>query len=363
MESLLFISDISGFTKFVQTTEVEHSEHVISELLEVLINANTQSLQLAEIEGDALFFFKENQIPSQEKLLAQVESMYTAFYSHLKMMETNRICPCNACVSAQKLRLKIIAHCGDFQFLKVQESRKPFGEAVIQAHRLLKNSVESDNYFLISKELSDSIGLPEQYESTLYQFRHGNDSYDGKRMEYRYAEIDVTQLKLHNFAAPLLFATERQPNFTKEVRLEVSAYEVYELLTNYKYRHKWVEGVDQFKFKENEVTRVGTEHICVINGKYFNFVTVIKEAPIEHLVYGELTFSPPPIDRLYQFYTMIPTGEHSCSLKVELYWYTRTPKHKLMLLLGGGKQLIKGVENSIDNLAKLLNNQNETVLG
>jgi len=53
--SLLFIPDISGFTKFVQTTEVEHSQHVISELLEVLISANTQELKLAEIEGDAFF--------------------------------------------------------------------------------------------------------------------------------------------------------------------------------------------------------------------------------------------------------------------------------------------------------------------
>lgn len=85
--SLLFIPDISGFAQFVQNTEIEHSQHVISELLEVLIDANTQQLKLAEIEGDALFFYKENEIPSQEKLLAQIETMFTAFYSHLKLLE------------------------------------------------------------------------------------------------------------------------------------------------------------------------------------------------------------------------------------------------------------------------------------
>lgn len=62
-KSLLFIPDISGFTKFVQTTEVEHSQHVIAELLEVLIEANTLNLELAEIEGDALFFYKEAEMP------------------------------------------------------------------------------------------------------------------------------------------------------------------------------------------------------------------------------------------------------------------------------------------------------------
>lgn len=59
MKSLLFIPDISGFTEFVQTTDVEHSRYVISQLLEKLIEANTLDLKLAEIEGDALFFYLE----------------------------------------------------------------------------------------------------------------------------------------------------------------------------------------------------------------------------------------------------------------------------------------------------------------
>ena len=137
--SLLFIPDISGFTKFVQTTEVEHSQHVISELLEVLISANTQELKLAEIEGDALFFYKEDELTSQEKLLAQIETMFTAFYGHLRLLEKNRICPCNACATAPNLQLKVVAHSGDLQFIHVQGNRKPFGQHVIEAHRLLKN--------------------------------------------------------------------------------------------------------------------------------------------------------------------------------------------------------------------------------
>ena len=86
-KSLLFLPDISGFTEFVQSTEAKHSQHVIAELLELLVEANTENLQLAEVEGDALFFYKEGEIPSMEKLLAQVETMFTAFYSHLKLIE------------------------------------------------------------------------------------------------------------------------------------------------------------------------------------------------------------------------------------------------------------------------------------
>jgi len=76
----------------------------------VLIEANIEDLQLAEIAGDALFFFKEEEIPSLEKLLAQIETMFTAFYSHLTLLEKNRDCHCNACSSVPNLQLKIVAH-------------------------------------------------------------------------------------------------------------------------------------------------------------------------------------------------------------------------------------------------------------
>ena len=40
VSGLLFIPDISGFTDFVNETEVDHSRYIIQELLDTLINAN-----------------------------------------------------------------------------------------------------------------------------------------------------------------------------------------------------------------------------------------------------------------------------------------------------------------------------------
>ena len=37
---LLFIPDISGFSRFVNAVEIEHSRFIIQQLLEVLIRAN-----------------------------------------------------------------------------------------------------------------------------------------------------------------------------------------------------------------------------------------------------------------------------------------------------------------------------------
>lgn len=353
-KSLLFIPDISGFTNFVQTTEVEHSQHVIAELLEVLISANTQDLKLAEVEGDALFFYKEQAIPSREKILAQIETMYTAFYSHLKMMETNRICPCNACASAPELQLKIILHTGELQFLTVQGNRKPFGEAVIQAHRLLKNSVGSENYVLISSQLAMEIGLSKDYNSQLFEFFEGSDGYDGLSLSYLFSEIDTSKLKLNNFALPLVANPTMPPDFVKKCHFNVSAYEVYEMITNYRHRHRWVKGVDEFQYNENEVSRIGTEHVCIIDGKHFNFTTVIKEVPMHQLVYGELTFSPPPLEKMYQFYILDPIGENECLLTAEMYWETKTVWQKFLMYVIGKRQMTNGFSASIGNLYEIM---------
>lgn len=353
-KSFLFIPDISGFTKFIQTTEVEHSQHVIAELLEVLIAANTQDLKLAEIEGDALFFYKEGEIPSQEKLLAQIETMFTAFYSHLKLLETNRICPCNACASAPNLQLKIVAHCGDLQFIEVQGNRKPFGQQVIEAHRLLKNSIDSENYALISKALASTIELPIYYCSKLYRFKEGKDRYDDKEMAYIFSLIDQSKLMLSNYSQGKKVIFEMSPQFVFEKEFSISATSLIEYITNYTYRHHWAKGVDKFEYNENEVTRVGSEHLCVINGKHLNFVAVTKDVLPGQLVYGEMTSSPPPVDRLYQFYIITPTSKTSCTLQVETYWEAKSPLKKIVMALFLKRIFRKNTKNTINNLAQFV---------
>ncbi len=349
-KSLLFIPDISGYTKFIQTTEVEHSQHVISELLEVLLNANTENLKLAEIEGDALFFYKENEIPSQEKLLAQIESMFTAFYSHLKLLEKNRICPCTACATAPNLQLKVIAHSGNLQHIEVQGTRKPFGQQVIEAHRLLKNSVQSDNYALISRSLALDVQLSYSYTSKIFRFRQGEDTYDDNSVEYLYAIIEPEELQLKSFDISKKVNFDRTPQISFEKQFPIPASELMEYITNYSYRHHWVKGVDKFEYNKNEVTRLGTEHVCVINGKHLNFVTVTKDAEENQLVYGEWTDSPPPVDEVIQFYIISPIDSESCSLRVEAYWEAKALFKKIMLALVAKKIFKSNLENSIENL-------------
>ncbi|WP_422351495.1 DUF2652 domain-containing protein [Flagellimonas sp.] len=349
-KSLLFIPDISGYTKFIQTTEIEHSQHVISELLEVLVNANTQDLKLAEIEGDALFFYKENEVPSQENLLAQIESMFTAFYSHLKMLEKNRVCPCNACATAPNLQLKIIAHSGHLQHIEVQGTRKPFGEQVIEAHRLLKNSVDSDNYTLISRKLALDIMLSPYYSSKMFRFRQGSDIYDEKEVEYIYSLIDPKELKLRSFVQPKMLRFDEPPQVIVEQDFPVPAEEVMENITNYALRHNWQQGVDKLEYNEHEVTRLGSEHTCVINGKHLDFITISKETDPGNLIYGELTHNHPLFDDFYQFYIFSPKPDGSSHLKVEFYWESKSLIKRTLGFFLGKKAVEKSARGAINNL-------------
>lgn len=353
--SLLFIPDISGFTHFVQNTEIEHSQHVIAELLEIIISANELQLELAEIEGDALFFYKENSIPSQEALFAQAEKIFTAFYSHLKRFETQRICPCNACSRAINLNLKIVVHAGEIQFMNVNENRKPFGASVIEAHRLLKNNIPSDNYFLLSNSLAKKIKLKANFEHPLFKFQESSEEYDGKKIEFVSGLLNKQALKLNFEDTREIITFDTLPDIQIEKEFPITAPQVYEYISNFKYRHFWVQG-PEIQFNENEINRVGSEHLCVINENKLNFTTVTKKAKNNELVYGELTYDT-PFDAVYQFYIVRPSKENNCLVTSELYFESNSAIKKFFLSILAKTKLKSTNRKTLNQLYNFVTSQ------
>ncbi len=139
--SFIFIPDISGFTDFVTTTDISHSRHIISELLELIIDSNRLDMDVSEVEGDAVLFYKFGEVPKPDKVLEQAEHMFVAFHSHLRQYDTHRICQCGACSSASGLTLKMVAHAGELEPISIRGHEKLHGSDLILAHRLLKNDV------------------------------------------------------------------------------------------------------------------------------------------------------------------------------------------------------------------------------
>jgi hypothetical protein len=140
-EVLFFIPDLGGFTKFIAETEIQHSQHIIKELLEILVDANTLGMKVSEFEGDAVLFYRNGAPPSLDQLVQQARKMYVDFHAHLKKFEYNRVCQCGACAGASGIALKMVAHFGSAGTMQVKNHLKFIGKDIIIAHRLLKNSV------------------------------------------------------------------------------------------------------------------------------------------------------------------------------------------------------------------------------
>src|SRR6188472_4384358 len=150
---LIFIPDISGFTRFVNEVEIDHSRHIIQELLEVIINSNKIGLEVSEIEGDAILFYKYGDSPDLKEVYDQVEKMFCEFHKQLHTYGHRRFCQCKACTGAVDLTLKVITHYGEFTGYNVKNFNKLIGKDVIVAHQLLKNDIHQHEYWLVSKSL------------------------------------------------------------------------------------------------------------------------------------------------------------------------------------------------------------------
>ena len=150
---LIFIPDISGFTRFVNQTEIEHSRYIIEELLETIINSNQLDLQISEIEGDAILFYKFGDPPTVPDLVKQVERMFQEFHKQIRNYEYRRLCQCSACINAVDLTLKVVIHYGEFSSYKVKEFSKLLGKDIIVAHQLLKNDIDTHEYMLLTDRI------------------------------------------------------------------------------------------------------------------------------------------------------------------------------------------------------------------
>ena len=274
--SLIFLPDISGFTNFVSSTEAEHSQHIIAELLELLIDNEELELTLSDIEGDAIFYYKYKSVPTQEELFQQVKKMFVNFHSHLKLYEERRICQCGACCSASNLNLKFFAHAGELDFIKIKEDKKPYGQDVIVAHRLMKNDVPIDDYLLISQGVFDAWGIDEITIPTELKAIKSHSTYDLGQVDYQYFELGPLK-KYAKLPDPIKSLTTSNPVIKFSETVNQTPEDLFEFVSNFDNRLKFNTDLDKFEYQKDRVNRVGTKHTCVVNNKNIEFETVTND--------------------------------------------------------------------------------------
>ncbi|MBO3699096.1 DUF2652 domain-containing protein [Roseivirga sp. E12] len=265
--TLLFIPDISGFTEFVHETEISHSEHIIAELLEALIDANEMGLQVSEIEGDAILFYRKGTKPTAAETLAQVQRMYIKFHATLKKYESQRICQCGACINANNLALKFIIHYGDISTNQVKSISKLFGKDLIVAHRLMKNDISLREYVLITNQVLDECSTWVDIEQVAWDKpTMGNENYDFGNVKYCYIALQalkshVPEPTIEDFALPKahkVLSVESVINAPMDV--------VFDVISDTHSKHLWLLDVKASDRTNGNITKNGSTHRCVMNG-------------------------------------------------------------------------------------------------
>lgn len=164
MQGHMVIADISGYTQFLTTSELDHANGIIGELLNSIVGAIQAPLTISRIEGDAIFMY--GVMPegmSGQTVLESVELLYCAFASSLETMVLNTSCQCNACVNINSLGLKIVMHCGEFAMTNVGGQETLSGADVVLAHRLTKNTIIEKtgiaDYMIVTQACVDDLGV------------------------------------------------------------------------------------------------------------------------------------------------------------------------------------------------------------
>ena len=159
----LLIADISGYTRYLAGTELDHAQDILADLMTTVVGALRPAYRLAKLEGDAAFAYALTDRIDGSQLLDAIERTYFAFRRRLRDIGQATSCVCNACVLMPRLDLKFIAHHGSIVRHRIAGREELVGSDVIVAHRMLKNHVverlEMHAYALFSSACVAAMGV------------------------------------------------------------------------------------------------------------------------------------------------------------------------------------------------------------
>ena len=162
---ILLLADITGYTMYLEGSELEHAHGVLTDLLDVLVEGTRPPLAVSNLQGDAVFSYGiDTGAVSGQTFVEMIEMIYVSFRRAIEQMVMNSTCGCNACANLGTLDLKFIIHHGEFLLQSIGGRQELVGSDVIVAHRLAKNSVTATTgvraYALYTAAAVEALDIP-----------------------------------------------------------------------------------------------------------------------------------------------------------------------------------------------------------
>jgi hypothetical protein len=163
-QGTLMIADISGYTVYLNESELEHAQSVLQTLLEVLIENTRIPLVISRLEGDAVISYaRDGSFLQGASVLEMVEACYNAYRRAIDLMMVNTTCTCNACKNISHLDLKFFLHHGEFALQPLPTYTELVGRDVNIIHRLTKNHIKEQTgykaYALFTRAAVEALGI------------------------------------------------------------------------------------------------------------------------------------------------------------------------------------------------------------
>ena len=189
-QGFLIISDITGYSKYVNESELEHARDSLTALLNILIDHTQSPLVLSKLEGDAVFSYAPaGGFLQGQSLLDMIESTYASFRKALELMVINTTCTCNACRNLPNLDLKFFVHFGSYMTQKLRNFTELVGNDVNLVHRLAKNHIKEATgfkaYAAFTQSVMEALGLVE-FQNSLTPHRE------------TFADVGEVQIYVHD---------------------------------------------------------------------------------------------------------------------------------------------------------------------
>jgi hypothetical protein len=347
-KGLLFIPDISGFTRFVTDMEIEHSRHIIQELLEILIDSNHLGLEVSEVEGDAILFYKFGKSPELKELYGQVETMFCAFHRHLMAYDQRRICQCKACNSAVALSLKVITHYGEFTGYNVKNFHKLIGKDVIVAHQLLKNDIRQHEYWLVTKDLLGDrapLGLKDWME-----WKANTKETESGKISFHYTQIGDLKKEIKPESLPDFGIRDKSKILSETREYDTDIKKLFYTVVHFEFRNQWMEGIRGVDEVEHFLPGVGTRHRCIADlGAMVMYTSDFSYDPEGKIIYSETDEKK----LTTTYFILEKTGPRQTRFTIEFY-LRNNPVVKLVFGLFMKKKVGRMFRRSLLNLEQLV---------
>jgi hypothetical protein len=307
--STILIPDISGFTAFMTNTELGHASKAINMLIEAILEAVGEEYDVSEVLGDAVLLIKKGPAPSKKEILATCLRIFNAFHFRRKWIEQHTVCPCGACQAMGKLSLKFVVHHGPLAEMKVGRFVTQSGTEMIVAHRLLKNSINNNEYLLMTEKLLQQV--TDSTESVEMEWSKSSDEYDSiGKIDYRFTLLTDSRIKVPDPPVPIIDYLTDDTAY-HEIPIAANFRDAYMEIMNIPGRSHWMPGLQGVEQDGPHVV-IGSIHSCRFEDYEAIVSPVRMTASGDEVFYAESCQIKEMNLSLVHEFVFKKTGENTC---------------------------------------------------